>query len=229
MTQQVKDIRLEIKVRNNLILTKVEEAGITGIAELAEKMNAAGLRVHKTQLYKLVSMKSAARGKDDEWIPVVHRLAEFFKCLPEDLFSEPQQYGKLEKNVAKAEVTYAEVRQLTARDHGEITPEMQLQARQLRTAVSRALQTLTPREERVIRLRFGFEGDELTLEEVGEKIGVTRERIRGIEAKALRKLKVPCRSKLILDASGQVVKKYTNSYGTTREYKVPNLDVLKAL
>jgi RNA polymerase primary sigma factor len=54
---------------------------------------------------------------------------------------------------------------------------------------------LTPREERIIKMRFGLEdGTEHTLEEVGQKFGVTRERIRQIEAKALRKLRHPSRS-----------------------------------
>ena len=58
------------------------------------------------------------------------------------------------------------------------------------------LATLTPREERVLRLRFDIgEKSDHTLEEVGHKFGVTRERIRQIEAKALRKLRHPSRSK----------------------------------
>ena len=58
------------------------------------------------------------------------------------------------------------------------------------------LNTLTPREERVIKMRFGLEdGTEHTLEEVGQNFAVTRERIRQIEAKALRKLRHPSRSR----------------------------------
>ena len=60
------------------------------------------------------------------------------------------------------------------------------------------LASLAPREERVLRLRFGIgtNGDR-TLEEVGQQFSVTRERIRQIEAKALRKLKHPSRSKVL--------------------------------
>ena len=66
----------------------------------------------------------------------------------------------------------------------------------LREQMDRVLQTLAAREERVVRMRFGFEdGRELTLEEVGQQFSVTRERIRQIEAKALRKLRHPSRSK----------------------------------
>lgn len=70
----------------------------------------------------------------------------------------------------------------------------------LKEQLSDVLSTLTPREERVLRLRFGLEdGRSRTLEEVGEVFNVTRERIRQIEAKALRKLRHPSRSKKLKD------------------------------
>ncbi len=70
----------------------------------------------------------------------------------------------------------------------------------LKEQLSEVLGTLTPREERVLRLRFGLEdGRSRTLEEVGEVFNVTRERIRQIEAKALRKLRHPSRSKKLKD------------------------------
>jgi RNA polymerase primary sigma factor len=66
----------------------------------------------------------------------------------------------------------------------------------LREQMAEALESLTPREEKVLQLRFGLEdGRPRTLEEVGKVFGVTRERIRQIEAKALRKLRHPTRSK----------------------------------
>ncbi len=65
----------------------------------------------------------------------------------------------------------------------------------LRDQIASILRTLTPREERIIRLRFGLDdGSQHTLEEVGQVFAVTRERIRQIEAKALRKLRHPSRS-----------------------------------
>ena len=66
----------------------------------------------------------------------------------------------------------------------------------LRDTTTRILSSLTPREERVLRMRFGIGmNSDHTLEEVGQQFSVTRERIRQIEAKALRKLKHPSRSK----------------------------------
>ncbi len=70
----------------------------------------------------------------------------------------------------------------------------------LKEQLAEVLSTLTPREEKVLRLRFGLEdGRSRTLEEVGKEFNVTRERIRQIEAKALRKLRHPSRSKKLTD------------------------------
>ena len=70
----------------------------------------------------------------------------------------------------------------------------------LKEQINDVLGTLTPREEKVLRLRFGLEdGRTRTLEEVGKEFNVTRERIRQIEAKALRKLRHPSRSKRLKD------------------------------
>lgn len=76
------------------------------------------------------------------------------------------------------------------------SPELQVISRDRKEQISEILKTLTPREEQVLRLRFGLnDGHEHTLEEVGKTFNVTRERIRQIESKALRKLKHPSRAK----------------------------------
>jgi RNA polymerase primary sigma factor len=70
----------------------------------------------------------------------------------------------------------------------------------LKEHMGRVLESLTTRERRVIELRFGLEdGRQRTLEEVGREFNVTRERIRQIEAKALRKLRQPARSRKLRD------------------------------
>ena len=73
-------------------------------------------------------------------------------------------------------------------------------ANSLREQLEKALAMLTPREEKVLRLRFGFEdGKTHTLEEVGREFNVTRERVRQIESKALRRLRHPSKSKALRD------------------------------
>ena len=81
-------------------------------------------------------------------------------------------------------------------DRGVVSPSEAVINLNLKEQTASVLQTLTPREEQVIRLRFGIgDGSEHTLEEVGQRFSVTRERIRQIEAKALRKLRHPSRSR----------------------------------
>ncbi len=81
-------------------------------------------------------------------------------------------------------------------DKGVVSPLEAVIKGNLSDQTSRVLQTLTPREEKVLRMRFGIgEKSDHTLEEVGQDFAVTRERIRQIEAKALRKLRHPSRAK----------------------------------
>src|SRR5574344_184595 len=85
-------------------------------------------------------------------------------------------------------------------DERNMSPEDFATNEMLKDEISEVLLTLTEREEKVIRLRFGLEdGKSRTLEEVGQMFGVTRERIRQIEAKALRKLRHPSRSRKLKD------------------------------
>jgi RNA polymerase primary sigma factor len=80
-------------------------------------------------------------------------------------------------------------------DKGAVSPSEAVLSLNLKEQTESMLKTLTPREERIIKMRFGLDdGSEHTLEEVGQSFAVTRERIRQIEAKALRKLRHPSRS-----------------------------------
>jgi len=85
-------------------------------------------------------------------------------------------------------------------DHGTLAPADAASHQLLKEQVADVLSSLTPREQKVLVLRFGLEdGRSRTLEEVGREFSVTRERIRQIEAKALRKLRHPSRSKKLKD------------------------------
>ena len=84
-------------------------------------------------------------------------------------------------------------------DRGVVSPAEAVININLKEQTDSVLQTLTPREEQVIKMRFGLgDGSEHTLEEVGQRFSVTRERIRQIEAKALRKLRHPSRSRMLM-------------------------------
>jgi len=81
-------------------------------------------------------------------------------------------------------------------DRAVVSPAEAIINVDLKEQTAQVLRTLTPREEKIMKMRFGLEdGSEHTLEEVGRSFAVTRERIRQIEAKALRKLRQPSRSR----------------------------------
>ena len=85
-------------------------------------------------------------------------------------------------------------------DSGSASPQERVSGNMLKLQILEVLDSLTPREQKVLRLRYGLDdGRPRTLEEVGREFNVTRERIRQIEAKALRKLRHPSRSKRLKD------------------------------
>ncbi|PJF34354.1 MAG: RNA polymerase subunit sigma, partial [Candidatus Thermofonsia Clade 1 bacterium] len=85
-------------------------------------------------------------------------------------------------------------------DESVPTPTQSVYQSLLREKLEEVLSTLSPREARILRLRFGLQnGEQYTLEEVGQKFGLTRERIRQIEGRALRRLRHPRRSRHLRD------------------------------
>ena len=85
-------------------------------------------------------------------------------------------------------------------DDGQVSPYEATSMQMLRENVEEVLGALSDREAKVLKMRFGLNSNKMmTLEEVGKQFGVTRERIRQIEAKALRKLKHPSRRKKLQD------------------------------
>lgn len=193
----VKDVRVEVKVRNNLVLSMMEERKISTVAELCRRM---GKEYKQNVIGKLINMKRSARDKKGGWEPHALALADFFQCLPEDLFSEFQQEEALETNRSHAEIAYTEIAQLTGRNQGGTAPELEYQAQQLRATVRRALESLPAREERVLRMRFGFDdGVEKSVEKIAATFGVSYTRIYQIECRALRRLRQPSRRNALRD------------------------------
>ena len=84
-------------------------------------------------------------------------------------------------------------------DEDSMLPEEYAEYAQLKVLVQEVLETLSKREQKVLKMRFGFDGRIRTLEEIGKEEGVTRERIRQIEAKAIKKLRLESRAKKLKD------------------------------
>ncbi|PYX40675.1 MAG: RNA polymerase sigma factor RpoD [Acidobacteria bacterium] len=131
-------------------------------------------------------------------IETINKLIRTSRQLVQELGREPTS----EEIAKRMDIPVAKVRKVLKIAQEPISLETPIGEEEdshlgdLKDQTSQVLRTLTPREEKVIKMRFGLEdGSEHTLEEVGQSFAVTRERIRQIEAKALRKLRHPSRSR----------------------------------
>ena len=128
--------------------------------------------------------------------PSVEEIAEAMALTPEkvrEVMKISQEPISLETPIGEEEDSHLGD---FIEDRAVVSPAEAVINVNLKDQTSQVLRTLTPREEKVIKMRFGLEdGSEHTLEEVGQSFAVTRERIRQIEAKALRKLRHPSRSR----------------------------------
>ncbi len=143
----------------------------------------------------LLNMRVWPQRTDGRWSPVAQRIS-LALGVDEDVLFDPVLYGKPPATVNVP---------LGVRSLPGITPLLRLSPHQSYEQVEAtrdiraALDTLTPREARIIERRFGLDGKSpATLEDIGMDFAVSRERIRSIEAKALRKLRHPSRSRGLL-------------------------------
>lgn len=183
----MKDYRIQIKVRNANILRLMENRGIKTVAELCRLAGTNQQNIGKILNLQL-SPVFTGRANTGDWLPCVVKLCEFFGKLPADLFSQ-EQMTPLAKNTGSTDVGFEEITNLI----GGYTedPSALLEIKDRDKTLSNVLATLSDREQAIINLRHGLDGQTHTLQEVATIFGVTQERIRQIEIKALRKLRYP--------------------------------------
>lgn len=185
----MEEYRIDLKVRNNLILSKIESLGYRSIRHFCQETGFCYQSLMMFTNMKVSIFDTLGRIK-----PAIKKLCDKLNCLPEEIFSANQMETALKTNKKTIQVREAEMIYLMNQSNDQSLLEHIVEEEQLKTATEIALSNITPREKEIISMRFGlgkYEGQTHTLEEIGNKFDVTRDRIRQIEAKALRKLRHP--------------------------------------
>ena len=188
------DYRVQIKVRNARLLRAIEKAGHQPGPIFAREVGIS----YTVHLLPYLNLKRTPFDENGDLRPCAEKLCVFLNCLPDELWSEEQRYP-LVTNAAEIDLSAASVHELLASPSDCADPLSLLEKKQAAQAVDALLDTLTPREAEVLRLRHGIDGEPMNLEEMAKAKGCSRERIRQIEAKALRKLRAPARQTVLMD------------------------------
>jgi RNA polymerase sigma factor (sigma-70 family) len=196
----MKDFEVTIKLRNNQLKARREKLGLSApqLADAAGVSYVAYNRLEGLRASPMHSRDSVRGIKAGDWRAISLKLAEYYGCSPWDLFPEAVQCVK--RSTVTAEFDLEQLPFMVAKQAPSLlpSPEDAVVASEIKDAVREVLKTLTPREEKVLRMRFGLDGgDEKTLREIGKEFGVQQERVRQIEAHALSKLRHPSRAALL--------------------------------
>lgn len=188
----MKDYRVTVKVRNNRILRAIEESGGSPGQKWCD---ANGLGY--TRVNDFINMTSGPFSASGDLYPDALRLCEVLNKIPQDLWSNEQLYP-LEKNFSELNMDYSQVvSMLPTCEKFYINDFSGVEQEETKKLLWKAISTLTQREQEVIRMRFT---DEITFDECAEILGLSKERVRQIEVKALRKLRHPSRIGIFVDA-----------------------------
>jgi RNA polymerase sigma factor (sigma-70 family) len=181
--EELKDYHVTITVRNNYLLQAMRKKGFLTAASLAM---AAGVWASVVSDY--LSLKLSPVLKNGEWRESIQKIGNILGALPENLFPSQHIRLALGKNKAAIEMGAAEIEFLLENRHSA-NPELKLIERDAAKAIENALETLSPREQKIIRAVFGLDGEQESCAQLGRKSGVCRETIHNIEQRALGKLR----------------------------------------
>jgi transcriptional regulator with XRE-family HTH domain len=197
-----KDYVVQVRVKNGPLLRAMRRAGHYTAASLSR-----AAEVDQQSLGKLLNLtRPAIDRRTGEWTSSVMKIAECLGVMPANLFPPQHLEVALKKNTGEVEMSLDEVRALPqslkqAIEHH--TPEDDLIESDVQAALKNALSNLTEREQRVLNLRFGLDGPELTTKEVAEREGISSARAWQIEKRALIKMKSPTITSPVIEAGYQ--------------------------
>ena len=191
------EYRVKVSIRNNLILSAMEAQGYKGWGSVSRFCEDAGISY--PQLSGLLTFRHKPINDDGEFSVAAKALMEALGAAPSDLWTDQQLVLSLPRNNAEATANADMIRAvLLTENEAAMTlpsPEESVGADIRKRLVYKLLsEYVRPKDLKVLELRFGLNGgQEYSLQECGEIMGVTRERIRQIETRALRSLGHPSR------------------------------------
>ena len=177
---------IEIKVKNNVLYSLMEAKRISTAAELSRATSVA-----QSIIGKYLNLKMTALKQNGEPTNAAYLLAAFFNVDPEHLFPVNHYYESLEDNKGITSASFESINDLSIGDNNLLSNSVDFDNEELKKSVDDALLLIRPREAETLKLRFGIDCKLHTLDEVGRILNVTRERVRQLEAKALKKLTNP--------------------------------------
>jgi len=177
-----KDYILQIKVKNGPMLRAMRAAGYETVAEMCRATG-----VTPTEAGKLLNLKEAPQNNAGEWRPSVIRISKALHTLPEDLFPPQHFTAPLQKNTGEIE---ASIEDVAAYLPAQSDPQELIEAKERTALLSEALTRLPARTERILRRRFGLDGEEgSTCADIGKDFDRSVARIVQIEMRGLRELR----------------------------------------
>ncbi|MBI1837541.1 MAG: RNA polymerase sigma factor RpoD/SigA [Flavobacteriia bacterium] len=167
---------------------------------LAEQARMVRLPLNKIGIINKINRAFSELEQKNERPPSVDELADFLECSPEDVRQSLANSGRhvsMDASLVEGDESSSSMYDLLSNDSMP-NPDSDLETESLRKDIERSLRTLTARECDVVQMYYGLNGKyPLTLEEIGEKFDLTRERVRQIKEKAIRRLKHTSRSRML--------------------------------
>ena len=174
------EYRVKVSVSNNLLVQAIENAGYKNQSDFARAIDC-----NASYVNMLCGLRISPMTREGEFTKAANQVMEALGACPTDLWTEEQLTMNLKKSSSWSVMGREELNELM---NG--APKSLLESvagQELKKAMDESRKSLTFREQRIIGLRFD---DDKTLEEVGKEVGLTRQRVRDIEARALRKLRL---------------------------------------
>lgn len=185
------DYHLELKIRNGILKSLMDKHGIQSGSELARKIGAS-----PSDVSRVLTLREPAYTTKGSLHKTAQRLCEFFGVLPDEIYPEGHLIEPMAQNTFEA---FVEADQLTQIAHiaRQSDPEEALKLLDSGEAFENVMKLVSEREAKMLHMRFIRD---LTYKQCGDKLGVTLQRARQIEERALRKLRKPERRDKLLTA-----------------------------